>query len=115
MGAERHVPATIISNSFISDLPVSFNNLLNREILSALTRQSSATAGGSKLCFTLNYLSRRSNAKADHLSTLVQQLSTVFSTSPESGWPPSTPLRAAKRTAVTARRFDRAPSPRGYW
>jgi hypothetical protein len=40
MGAKRHVPATIISNSFISDLLVLFNNSLNREILSALTRQT---------------------------------------------------------------------------
>jgi hypothetical protein len=31
-----------------------------------LTSSSSATAGESELYFTLNYLSRRSNTKADH-------------------------------------------------
>jgi hypothetical protein len=45
-------------------------SLISIEKIQILTRRSSVTADESELCFTLNYLPRRSQTKADHLSIL---------------------------------------------
>jgi hypothetical protein len=75
---QRKTPI-IPSKSPNKDKTITISRLLYYYESSRPTRSSSATTGGSELCFTLNYLSRRSLAKADHLSTLNYHPSTESS------------------------------------
>src|SRR6478672_2821825 len=67
LAEERLVPFEAARNVlYPDDRPCPFHRIS----AVVLTRISSATAGGTALCCVLNYQSRPSHTKADHLKTL---------------------------------------------